>query len=504
MMTMPLGNSAPQGSDPGGGATPGGGPPGGPAGAVAGVLPDGWGTLLDASPLGIALGEQGSSVIVWANRAFGDAVEEEAARLRGRDLSDFLAHSDPIAVSDAIAGRSALDDTASREWVVRRSGAQDLPVEVQFASTGDAATGRRWIAHVHDLTDVRQADRARAASEANYRGLYENNPLMCFAVGRDGTVLTVNHPAVEQLGYAAEELIGHSVLTVFHPDDHVGVMHQLEECLSHLDQTLSWDFRKVRRDGQLIAVREHGRAVRLPDGEEVVYINCEDITVRQHAEDVARQLREMRERRQEALELNDNVVQGLTSALLALQLGNVEQSQVLLSRTVDSARAMMSDLLAPPVGVLTVEPDDLLRAEAVPGVLAPLLPLAANKQPAAEAIRVVIADDSPDLRYLLRVNLEKSDDFVVVGEAAHGLEAISVARDLQPAVVLLDLAMPVMDGLRAIPEIRRVSPESRIVVFSGFAKSQTARATMQLGADAYVEKATAIREIQAVVRDVCR
>lgn len=102
--------------------------------------------------------------------------------------------------------------------------------------------------------------------------------------------------------------------------------------------------------------------------------------------------------------------------------------------------------------------------------------------------RALIVDDSTDLRFLLRLALDGVAGFTVVGEAADGAEAVEAAARLTPDLVLLDLAMPVMDGLEAIPEIRSRSPESKIVVLSGFNARQMGAEAMRLGASSYLEK----------------
>jgi signal transduction histidine kinase len=119
------------------------------------------------------------------------------------------------------------------------------------------------------------------------------------------------------------------------------------------------------------------------------------------------------------------------------------------------------------------------------------------------ALRVLVADDTPDLRELLRFALERQGGFTVVGEAADGLEAVALARREQPDAVLLDLAMPQMDGLQAIPEILAASPATKIVVFSGFEAAALANEALERGAQAYLPKGTMPAGIAAKLREVC-
>ena len=124
-----------------------------------------------------------------------------------------------------------------------------------------------------------------------------------------------------------------------------------------------------------------------------------------------------------------------------------------------------------------------------------------NATAAAKPLRVVIVDDTPDLRDLLRMALE-SGGFDVVAEAGDGAEAIEVARVHLPDVILLDLAMPVMDGLEALPTLRELCPDAKIVVLSGFGAAQMTRRAMAAGADGYLQKGVPLRTILDYVRDV--
>jgi DNA-binding NarL/FixJ family response regulator len=101
---------------------------------------------------------------------------------------------------------------------------------------------------------------------------------------------------------------------------------------------------------------------------------------------------------------------------------------------------------------------------------------------------VLICDDNAGMRTLLGAIVGASLRMRVVGEAADGNEAVAQATRLQPNVILLDLAMPIRSGLEALPELRQVAPDARIIVFSGFAGSIVAEQVLALGAAAYLEK----------------
>jgi DNA-binding NarL/FixJ family response regulator len=103
-------------------------------------------------------------------------------------------------------------------------------------------------------------------------------------------------------------------------------------------------------------------------------------------------------------------------------------------------------------------------------------------------LQVAIVDDSADVRFLWRALLEVSGEFEVCADAGDGQSAIEIARSLQPDVMLLDLSMPGMGGLEALPLILAESPDTRVVVLSGFGKRGFGERAAALGACGFLEK----------------
>jgi len=120
----------------------------------------------------------------------------------------------------------------------------------------------------------------------------------------------------------------------------------------------------------------------------------------------------------------------------------------------------------------------------------------------ASRIRVLLADDTAEYRQLLRVILEQDGRFEIVAEAVDGAEAVRSCTAERPDVVVLDLAMPVLDGLQAIPLIRAASPETAIVVLSGFARGRLDDQALATGASRYVEKGEAFSLIVPTLLEV--
>lgn len=120
-------------------------------------------------------------------------------------------------------------------------------------------------------------------------------------------------------------------------------------------------------------------------------------------------------------------------------------------------------------------------------------------------IRVLIVDDHAMVRQGLRTFLELQDDpsalpIEVVGEAANGVEAVDLARRLQPDVVLLDLVMPEMDGIEATPKIIEDTPHSRVIILTSFGEEDRVFPAIRAGAQGYLLKDIAPDDLAQAVR----
>ncbi|MCW5797871.1 MAG: PAS domain S-box protein [Nitrospira sp.] len=142
----------------------------------------------------------------------------------------------------------------------------------------------RIVGFAEDITERKRIEAELIASERRYRVLFDDNPSMYFMVDADGTVLSVNRFGAERLGYEVHDLIGTSIIHVFHPDDQQAVRRNLSDCLSDVGQPRRWELRKVRHDGSVIWVRETAQAVRGHEQAPVILIVCEDITAMKEAE----------------------------------------------------------------------------------------------------------------------------------------------------------------------------------------------------------------------------
>ncbi|MFC7724368.1 PAS domain S-box protein [Nocardioides sp. GCM10028917] len=110
-------------------------------------------------------------------------------------------------------------------------------------------------------------------------------------------------------------------------------------------------------------------------------------------------------------------------------------------------------------------------------------------------VSVVLVDDSVDVRTLVRMRLEASGLFDVKGEAADGEQAIALVIRHEPALVLLDVSMPRMDGLETLPSILAVRPETAVVMFSGFGGTHLVTEIRELGAIDFIEKSIPLEQL---------
>ena len=115
---------------------------------------------------------------------------------------------------------------------------------------------------------------------------------------------------------------------------------------------------------------------------------------------------------------------------------------------------------------------------------------------------MLVVDDVPELRSLFRLMLETDGRFEVVGEAGDGQEAAEKARELRPDVVTLDVAMPRVDGINAIPMIHEASPGVRILVVSGFESPSVARRAISSCATSFLSKGASASTIVSTLHEV--
>ncbi|MEY2419575.1 MAG: hypothetical protein QOG90_2255 [Actinomycetota bacterium] len=359
-------------------------------------------------------------------------------------------------------------------------------------STGEVAVDAegnpiRMYGICRDITDQRRAEEEARRHGMRFEALLESSPDALLVVDRGGVIVQVNRRTEDLFGYAPDELIGRTIEALI-PQRLVTAhrVHRAAYMGGPVARPMGTELEVIARhkDGREIPVDISLGVLKTDDGA-LVAAFVRDITEKKRAAEFALRLHDAEVRRRHALEINDNVVQGLSAAVYAFDMGLDEAAKSALSRTVSSARLMMNDLLSGTDD--DYDAGELERARPAVSTL-PVLPLAPPEEKGVHVWRVLLVDDARDIRVLLRRVFNADGSYEVVGEAVDGEAAIALADELTPDVVVLDLAMPVMDGLEALPQIRGRLPNAKIVVLSGFDGARMREPALLAGADAYIEK----------------
>ena len=244
--------------------------------------------LVDANIIGIVIWNLGGQ-INDANDAFlrmigYDREDLLAGRIRWTDLTPPELRERNEQTLEEL-NRSGTTQPFEKEYF-RKDGSR-VPVLIGRAIFEEG--GNQGVAFVLDLTEQKRAELALRESEEQWKAVFENNPVMYFMVGETGTILSVNPFGAEQLGYKVEELIGRPVRSVFYEADRDAVYRNACICFRQPGQAMSWELRKIRKNGDVIWVRETARATLIND-RPVLLIVCEDITEGKRAAETLREV----------------------------------------------------------------------------------------------------------------------------------------------------------------------------------------------------------------------
>ena len=168
---------------------------------------------------------------------------------------------------------------------IRKDGSEFYKQVLLVKITDDHGKYTGYHCFMQDISKRKQAECALQRSEEHLRFLYEENPSMYFTISADGKILSVNTFGAEELGYKANELTGKSILRVFPEHEHTRVQAKLYDCLKNFGELLEWEIQKIRKNGDILWVKEAARAVGTPDGGTAILIVCRDITERVQAEE---------------------------------------------------------------------------------------------------------------------------------------------------------------------------------------------------------------------------
>jgi DNA-binding NarL/FixJ family response regulator len=118
-----------------------------------------------------------------------------------------------------------------------------------------------------------------------------------------------------------------------------------------------------------------------------------------------------------------------------------------------------------------------------------------------QKITVILADDHTVVRQGLRALLETEQDMSVVGEAENGRQAVQMTKRLQPDVIVMDIAMPSLNGLEATRQVNRESPKTKVLILSSYSDDEYVQQLTDAGAAGYLVKQTAAQDLVAAIRE---
>jgi len=244
--------------------------------------------LLSLAHDAIIVRDAESRITFWnsgAVKTYGWTAEEAVGRV-SHDLLQTRFPGSWRAVEVTLSERGEWEGELTH---ITRQGTAIVVTSRQSLQRDEHGAGAAILEINRDITERKQAEEALRESEEKWRAVFENNPTMYFMVDAAGTILSVNPFGAEQLGYTVEELTGASVLNIFHDIDRATVQQNTTRCLEQFGQSVTWELRKVHKNGSILWVRETARAM-LMKGRPVVLIVCEDITQRKRAEHLTGQV----------------------------------------------------------------------------------------------------------------------------------------------------------------------------------------------------------------------
>jgi PAS domain S-box-containing protein len=231
----------------------------------------------------------------------------------------------------------------------------------------------RMVGTSQDVTERREAEERLRASETMFRSMLASAPDAVIGVASDGRIVLVNEQTERLFGYPSDELLGQPVevlLSAGLRQAHVSHRNGYMNGPTTRPMGAGLELTGRRRDGSEVPVDislSHMEA----NGDQLVTAFIRDISGRREAEENVRRLRQAASRQRQALELNDDIVQGLTVALYALELGQAGVARRAVGETLSSARNIVSDLLGEEDSQAPLGPGDLVRK--APVRLGPLM-----------------------------------------------------------------------------------------------------------------------------------
>ncbi|MGH2689960.1 MAG: PAS domain S-box protein, partial [Actinomycetota bacterium] len=221
----------------------------------------------------------------------------------------------------------------------------------------------RLVGSAQDVTERREAEERLRASETMFRSMLASAPDAVVGVRADGTIALVNEQTERLFGYRADELLGRPVEVLLSDAlrrAHVSHRNEYLEAPASRSMGAGLELTGRRKDGTEVPVDISLSHTEL-EGGPLVTAFIRDVSGRREAEENVRRLQQAAARQRQALELNDDIVQGLTVALYAFDLDQTGVARRAVAETLSSARSIVSDLLGEEDSRAPLGPGDLVR-----------------------------------------------------------------------------------------------------------------------------------------------
>ncbi|RJR09637.1 PAS domain-containing sensor histidine kinase [Candidatus Parcubacteria bacterium] len=223
--------------------------------------------------------------VVYCNKASEEFFQKKHSQIIGKKTEDIYQFDDKSILRKQI--RKILKEESCWEGEVilhtHRGSVKHSRLSVSCIFDNNSNTNR-MMGIFSDISDSKKSETALKKSESMFRTLYENNPLMNFIVERSGIIRKVNRIGANELGYEVNDLIGQPVTIVFLEEDRQKVLNQINECIDNPGKLFKWEIRKIKKDGEIIWVRENACTVESNGAVPEVLIVCENITSIKQAE----------------------------------------------------------------------------------------------------------------------------------------------------------------------------------------------------------------------------
>lgn len=295
----------------------------------------------EEAPVAMALAEP-DETLVQVNPPMVQLLGRSADELTAQALAD-LTHPD-----DRPAGQMALDRalrTGSRMYrterrYLRPDGSAVPSLTNVAVMRGDDGEPDYLIVHAVDLSELR-------AAEARFQKIIESSPDVLLIASLDGTIEMINDRVSDVFGYAPADVIGHAVEMLIPErfrEPHVGHRERYATEPRTREMGARFELLGVRRDGSEFPVEVSLSPMEV-DGQTKVIADVRDVTERRRGEQAARELRDMHMRQRQAVEINDNIIQGLTIARWSFDLEQIADARRAVERTIEAARALVDRML---------------------------------------------------------------------------------------------------------------------------------------------------------------